>query len=204
MEKKICTKCGKEKELSEFRISSTIRKDGSKGLRSECKSCEKEYRIKNKDKIREKGKEYQLNNKDKISEKGKEYYNNLKSKELNILNKEFQSFLINNPKYYNKKAEMWTYIIKSDGFYKIGITNRFIGRMKEINKYIPIYEVHRLPINIERRLHLEFEDYRFAYDKQFGGYTELFDITDEMVNEIIKREHFKKVKKVFNTNYLEM
>lgn len=42
MEKKICSKCGEEKELSEF----NIRKDTKNGFRADCKLCRKNIIIK--------------------------------------------------------------------------------------------------------------------------------------------------------------
>ena len=73
MEKKVCSKCKEEKELSEF----------NKG-RSECRLCskkyKKEYRQNYKDKIKEYGKEYRQNNKDKIKENNEEYRQNNKDK----------------------------------------------------------------------------------------------------------------------------
>ena len=41
MEKKVCSKCKEEKEVCEF----GKRKDSKDGLRSECKSCGKEWRL---------------------------------------------------------------------------------------------------------------------------------------------------------------
>jgi len=65
---KKCTKCGIEKELTEFHKDR--RRKG--GIRSNCKKCcieqKKEYRKNNKEKILEKQKEYYENNKEKISE----------------------------------------------------------------------------------------------------------------------------------------
>ena len=56
MTTKICTKCNTEKELRLF-----CRKQSSKDkLRSECKSCEKDYRSRNKDKIIKNKKIYRL------------------------------------------------------------------------------------------------------------------------------------------------
>ena len=80
---KTCTKCKEEKELSLF----SKQKKGKNGLRSYCKSCEKEYRENNKEKIKEYRennkeyfKEYYENNKEKYKEKHKEYYENNKEK----------------------------------------------------------------------------------------------------------------------------
>ena len=64
MTTKICTKCNTEKELILF-----CRKQSSKDkLRSECKSCEKDYRSRNKDKIIKNKKIYYQENKNKLLE----------------------------------------------------------------------------------------------------------------------------------------
>ena len=85
MTTKTCSKCGVEKDVSEFSKGNHM-KDG---LQPSCKICYKEYREANRDKIRAKQKEYnELNNKeilikkkkyreanrDKISIKQKELY----------------------------------------------------------------------------------------------------------------------------------
>lgn len=72
---KKCSRCGKIKELNEF----GKRSQSKDGLRYSCKDCQKEYRQKNKDKIRKYKKEYYLKNKDRRKAYLKEYY--LKNKE---------------------------------------------------------------------------------------------------------------------------
>lgn len=72
-EKKVCTKCKIEKDLSEF----SYRNKPKKLLKQQCKSCDKDYALANRDKkrlwkeknrerIREQDKEYTKANKDKI------------------------------------------------------------------------------------------------------------------------------------------
>jgi hypothetical protein len=67
METKICTKCGKEKEVSEFYKDNNQKS----GLRPDCKDCcrfqHKKYYDNNIDKINKIHKIYYLNNKEKIS-----------------------------------------------------------------------------------------------------------------------------------------
>jgi hypothetical protein len=63
MDKKVCTKCKKDKYLSDYGIN----KDRKHGYRSECKECRKEYRRK-----------YRESNKDIISEKYKNYIDRVK------------------------------------------------------------------------------------------------------------------------------
>lgn len=67
---KRCKKCHVEKELICFNILK-ISKDG---LRTQCKDCEREYRIKNKDKIKKYLKNYYEENKNDLCEKYKEKY----------------------------------------------------------------------------------------------------------------------------------
>lgn len=68
MELKRCTKCGIEKELSEF----NNRKSSSDGLYYQCRKCcnidKKKYREENPDKVRESKKRYRKNNPDKVRE----------------------------------------------------------------------------------------------------------------------------------------
>ncbi len=86
---KICTKCGKEKELSEFHKQ----KDGKFGVRGDCKSCRKEY-------YKDYSKNYRKNNKDYF----KNYYE-INKKEL------LKTF----KQYYKKnKEKMLKQIIKNN------------------------------------------------------------------------------------------
>jgi hypothetical protein len=69
MEKKVCTKCKEEKDVTEFNSS-----------RNQCKLCrkeyDKEYNQNNKENIKERKKEYYQNNKEKFKERHKEYKKN--------------------------------------------------------------------------------------------------------------------------------
>lgn len=66
---KICTWCKLEKPLSEYSKKSKT----PDGLRYNCKACDKEYRIKNIERIKKTNSAYSKNNKDTISVKKKEY-----------------------------------------------------------------------------------------------------------------------------------
>lgn len=72
---KICSKCGEEKELSEF-YKRKISKDGYMGT---CKECEikrvKEYQLNNNQKVVISRKNYRNNNLETMKEKQKKYYN---------------------------------------------------------------------------------------------------------------------------------
>ena len=71
---KKCNKCQLEKVFLEF---NTLKKSKD-GLRYQCKQCEKDYRIKNKDKMKEYLRKYYEDNKDDISIKNKDRYENNK------------------------------------------------------------------------------------------------------------------------------
>lgn len=89
MKTKRCSKCGEEKDISEFRNNNRS-KDKKDYF---CKLCRRErdnnYRKNNKDKIKKTRKEYREKNKDKIKEKKKEYYKNNKDK-IKEYNKEYR------------------------------------------------------------------------------------------------------------------
>jgi len=63
MDKKVCSKCKKDKYLSDYEVN----KDRKHGYRSDCKECRREYRRK-----------YRQKNKDIISENYKEYIKKVK------------------------------------------------------------------------------------------------------------------------------
>lgn len=72
----ICSKCKIEKPISEFGKA----KDRSRGHKSQCNKCCKEYRIKNKEAISARNKVWASKNKDVIKLKSKEYYRKNKIK----------------------------------------------------------------------------------------------------------------------------
>jgi len=74
---KVCTKCKKEKELSEFNYHPTCKYNKN----SKCKTCEKEYKLK-----------YKQNNKDKIYRQKQKHY---KQNKIEIL-KKVKIYRINN------------------------------------------------------------------------------------------------------------
>jgi hypothetical protein len=75
LETKICNKCGKEKDLTEFELRSDTHK-----YRNTCRECRKEYcRQWHLDNI-EHVKKYREDNKEYISKRNKEYYNEHRNK----------------------------------------------------------------------------------------------------------------------------
>lgn len=69
MKTKICSKCRIEKNIDNFRKE----KRTKIGLQSQCKDCEKEYRLKNTEKQKLYMKEYYKKNKETLSQKNKKY-----------------------------------------------------------------------------------------------------------------------------------
>ena len=115
IETKVCSKCGLEKEITEFR--KTYNKRYNKYYyRTECHDCElvygrkyeltrsdrteykkkynKEYRINNKDKLDKANKEYRQSHKEEIKKQRKEYYESNKD-----------ALIKNQKEYYEKNKE---------------------------------------------------------------------------------------------------
>jgi hypothetical protein len=129
MESRICTKCGKEKEISEFSKKYKTKK-GEQKYQTKCKECvnedmisyrenhvqdrveyDKKYYDKNKNKILNYKKKYHIENKDVILIKKKKYRDKPESKliqkEYRLNNKEYLSYLqkdyrLNNREYLNE------------------------------------------------------------------------------------------------------
>jgi hypothetical protein len=90
---KECTKCKVNKDYFNF-CKDKSRIDGYNVI---CKNCANDYRLNNKESLKEYYKEYRLNNKECIIKKQKEYYLNNKEKVLSR-NKEYR---LNNRKKLN-------------------------------------------------------------------------------------------------------
>ena len=73
---KICSKCGKEKELHEFPTS----KREKYGVSYECKKCRHQYYLDNRERFIAKSKEQRIKNKEALSEYRKEYAKKNKEK----------------------------------------------------------------------------------------------------------------------------
>jgi hypothetical protein len=142
--KKLCVKCNVEKEKTLFNKF----KSSKDGLQSYCKECckiiDKEYKLKNKEKLKEKQleyysknihivKNYYLKNKEKLKEKQKIYNSNNVEKKKEYA-KKYRSDLDNKEK-QRKKASEWRdnnreYVRKSRANY-----------MKEYRKKSPTYRL---------------------------------------------------------------
>ena len=83
---KVCSKCGNEKELSEY----CFRKD-TKNYRKDCKECRnklrKTYYIENIEKQKEYHKEYRETHREEFNKKTKERYNTDENYRLHVLSK---------------------------------------------------------------------------------------------------------------------
>lgn len=144
METKICTKCGEEKELSDF----NNRKSGKLGKSSVCKSCTNDYQkvyrqdnpdvakrsyVKNIDKKKEYAKIYNLVNRKlcierqisyrlKNPESSNKYYHDNKKSQLD----KQKLYRAKNPDYYFKQDSYIVGILKGQGFEKGDITPELI------------------------------------------------------------------------------
>ncbi len=131
MEKKVCTKCKEEKDVTEFHTH-----------RKKCKECISEYKKKyyiinkdkiikhrniNKEKIKVSQKEYYIKNKEKLNEYGVEYRKNNREKRIEI-NREYRKnnkekikeidkeYRKNNKEKINKRRNIR---LKNDPIYKL-------------------------------------------------------------------------------------
>ena len=152
MEKKVCSKCKEEKDVTEFnsgrnqcksckrkyeRIYYQNNKDKKKGYLKEyynnnidkIKEYQKEYYNNNIDKIKEKDKEYYYNNKESIKEKRKELHNNNVDKRKKYL-KEYDNYKrLTNPIYKLKQniRRCINYSLKNKGYYKKSKSYKILG-----------------------------------------------------------------------------
>jgi hypothetical protein len=69
MSSKICSKCGKQKDVDRF----SKNKDAPDGLSYQCKACHKEYYNENKIRIAERGKAWRTNNAEQYQEYRRNY-----------------------------------------------------------------------------------------------------------------------------------
>ena len=72
---KICSKCGIEKDTSEF-VKSSRKKDG---FYPSCRECKKVYNIQHKKEISEYNANYKIEHKEEVAKRDKEYQKNTKS-----------------------------------------------------------------------------------------------------------------------------
>ncbi len=107
---KACSKCGEEKEVSEFHKNKTCKS----GLRSDCKSCvyiyQKKYNEDNKEKLAEQRKQYNKDNRERFAKRDAKYHQknrdhrNKKSKDYQQNNKE--KIVRRRKKHYQENKEI--------------------------------------------------------------------------------------------------
>jgi hypothetical protein len=98
MEKKVCSKCKEEKEVCEF----GKRKDSKDGLRNECKSCAKEWRLKNREHLLKYNKNWKNSNPEHVYHYHKKYKEE-NDKELKKYQKEWY---LQNKNILNEKIKL--------------------------------------------------------------------------------------------------
>lgn len=143
---KICTKCKVEKEFNYFSKSKN-RKDG---LDCQCKQCQHEYRLANKEKIAESKKEYAIENKEKISEYKKQY--NLNNRD-DIAIKRNKYYMDNKDKLAEKQKE---YVVKNKvkvaEYHAIYGKEYYINNKDKISAYYREHNIkHRESNSIKRK-----------------------------------------------------
>ena len=190
METKICSKCGIEKSISDFRFSCGR-------YRGECKKCEKEinaqWRKNNKEKIKQKNQKWRLENENYIKEYNKIYYKSNKYKE--IKKKSNKKYILNNIE--KIKAQKKLYLEKNK---------------EKLNKYRKIYYInhkdnikqtnHEYYINHKEEAKIYNLNYRNNNKKKIEQYR-LEHRTDNIeYNKKWKRENKDKIKIYHKKDYI--
>ncbi|MDD4242893.1 MAG: hypothetical protein PHG08_01140 [Bacilli bacterium] len=128
---KVCSKCGIEKDESEFNKDSRHRD----GLQSSCKKCTKDYYKSNAEQIKEYQKEYQKSNAEQIKEYKKEYYKS-NAEQKKEYQKEYKKSNAEQIKeyqkeYYKSNAEQ---ILEKQKEYKKSNAEQILEKQKEYQK----------------------------------------------------------------------
>jgi 5-methylcytosine-specific restriction endonuclease McrA len=110
---KVCSKCGEEKPRTEF----TKHCRSKDGLESSCKSCRKQYCLKNRALISEYQKQWFKNNREKLLKKKKQYY--LKNRERQLEYKRH---------YYQKNREE---VLNRNKKYRLANRDLILGYQKQ-------------------------------------------------------------------------
>ena len=143
MEKwKRCSKCKNIKSINEF----YKKKKNEEERVSECKTCQKEYRIKNKEKIKNRYKKYYQKNKEKIKKRCKNYYE-LNKEEL--LKKSFEYKMKNKEKIdeWNRNYSKEKYEERKEYMKEYRIKNK-----EKINKQKNEWKKNKLKNDINYRV----------------------------------------------------
>lgn len=206
---KKCSKCASKKELTEFYKN----KKGKFGVKSICKSCEKQDRKQyckdNKEEVKERMKQYYQDNKEQIKECSKQYYQDNKEQVNQYCKQYYKDNKEQIKQYYKKHSREYndilselfnnevkyvTYIVKSDNFYKIGFTRNLYSRLKTLKQDIFIKNIYVLNKNIEKRLLRELSNYQYDIGIDFDGKTECFNFSNDIFEFIINNNGFKEFK----------
>lgn len=130
---KKCSKCNLTKDISEF----NKRKKSKDGYRYECKSCQKELYLKNREHNINKMKENRLLNIDEYKERDKSYYENNKAE---ILNKKKEYYLTNRVVIIEKKKKYNQKNKESKRVYNIKYREK---NKKQLKEYAKLYQKKR-------------------------------------------------------------
>jgi len=137
---KVCLKCNIEKEFTEF-YKDRSRRDG---YHSKCKKCAKQYRIENREQLKEWQKQYRIKNKEKIKECQKQY--RIKNKEE--LKEYSKQYRIENREQLNarRRTEKWREKNKDQ------IKQYWINNKEEIKEWQKQYQKKRKQSDIMFKL----------------------------------------------------
>jgi len=167
MKTKICSKCNIERDVCEFGKSNKTKN----GLRSECKSCRKNFALLNKEKISEYQKKYYNINRDKKITYQKKYY---KDNDANLLT--YQK------NYYNDNLEkklLYSIKYRTENNDKIKTYRQYY--QKEKYQTNPLFKLKQ---NIRHRVYL------FLKSKNIVKSNKTFDIVG--CSPKLLKEHLEK------------
>jgi hypothetical protein len=194
METKKCSKCGEEKELSEFYKSSKTKT----GYKCQCKECIKKHNEENKDHYKKYRAKRYLSKRKEIRQQQKDYY------ELNkesIKEKVRQYYVLNKRKIseYHKEYHFKNKLIIKERRYKYYQSNKHYFKRKHSEYYLNNKERHlevsaRSQKNRTERL---TDWYIKALLTSNGSPYRFEDITDDMID--IKRaqiQHLRIIKEL--------
>lgn len=149
---KICSSCRIEKDIDDF-CCSKLEKDG---YYYQCKLCQKEYRLKNKDKLIQKRKD----NKDKIKEYSINYNSNPENKQKRKKNKKKSLFVKKTPQEIRDRKNKYSVDeYKNNPQYKLKKLIR-----SRLYKALKFNKKHKNTIEL---LGCTIEEYKYYIDMQF-------------------------------------
>jgi hypothetical protein len=147
---KTCNKCKLEKELSEF-VKDNNKKDG---LKTQCKTCTKQLRENNKEKLNEYSKKYNELNKEKI----KLYYEANKDKKREYAKKYGKLYYQNNK---HKKSKYVKEKRKNDSLFKLrSIMGTMVWKSLKRNGFTKNMKSYEF-------LGCSFEEFKLHLESQF-------------------------------------